>query len=368
MFKPLVLFLLLQIMILLLSSSPAESATIEQGKPGCESKCGNITIPYPFGANDDCSYFNDAAGKLFYVHCNHSYKPPKAFLGMNDEKIEILSISDTEFRIKNNVIAARCYDDQTGKLVLDNPFFNLDFKNTPFTISYTKNMFVGIGCNLIAFANNQSRDCTSTCDTNADMIERSCNGRGCCQNSLPKGLNTFDGEVKRYYLGKSPFQSFSQCSFAFLVEKGQYTFKGSDLQLDGRLTKPDTVLPLVLDWSIAEHTCNDAQLRDDVYACKNNTVCLDAPYNPGYRCACDKGYEGNPYLGCKDINECEDQNNNPCYGTCTNTIGGYNCSACPEGSTGDGRKNGTSCTTVNKALPTQDGFPVIRVALGMLTA
>ncbi|KAI3898408.1 hypothetical protein MKW92_027905, partial [Papaver armeniacum] len=256
MFKPLVLFFLLHIMILLLSSSPAESSTIEQGKPGCESKCGNITIPYPFGANDDCSYFNDAAGKLFNVHCNHSYKPPKAFLGMNDEKIEILSISDTEFRIKNTAIAARCYDDQTGKLVLDNPFFNLDFKSTPFTISYTKNMFVGIGCNLIAFANNQSRDCISTCDTKADIIEGSCKdnyGSGCCQNSLPKGLNIFDGEVKKYYLGDSPFQSFSQCSFAFLVEKGQYTFKGSDLQLDGRLTKPDTVLPLVLDWSIAEH-------------------------------------------------------------------------------------------------------------------
>ncbi|XP_026440510.1 wall-associated receptor kinase 2-like [Papaver somniferum] len=65
-----------------------------------------------------------------------------------------------------------------------------------------------------------------------------------------------------------------------------------------------------------------------------------------YRCTCNKGFEGNPYLepGCTDINECEDKRNNPCEGICTNTNGSYTCS-CPEGKNGDGRKDGTGCRT-----------------------
>ncbi|KAI3872701.1 hypothetical protein MKX03_028049 [Papaver bracteatum] len=366
MFIPLVLLLFFLQIVIFLSSS-AESATIEQGKPGCLTKCGNITIPYPFGdyhrESRDCSMIEDDAGKLYFVYCNTSFEPPKAFLGMNGDKIEVLSISDTEFRVKNTAIAAKCYDDQTGKLVVDNPFYNLELGTTPLTISYTKNTYVGIGCNVRGFIHNQTvpRPCTSKCASKADMIEGSCTGSGCCEAIIPKSLNYFMGEV----MVNSTAEYHSQCSFAFLVENGKYTFQGSDLQLDGRLTKPDMDLPVVLDWAIGGRSCKEAQtissdIASDKYACRNNTVCINAPDNPGYRCACEKGYQGNPYLGCQDINECEDQNNNPCYGTCTNTIGGYNCSACPEGSTGDGRKNGTSCTTISK-----DGFPVLRVALGL---
>lgn len=277
---------------------------------------------------------------------------------MNGDEIEVLSISDTEFRVKNTAIAAKCYDDQTGKLVVDNPFYNLDLGATPFTISYTKNMYAGVGCNIRAAFSQTSRGCVSKCANKADIVEGSCSGSGCCEANIQKGLNNFNESI---LTSDNPVQSFSQCNFAFLVETGQYTFQGSDLQLDGRLTKPDMDLPVVLDWAIGGRSCKEAQsissdIPSDRYACKNNTVCSNAPDNPGYRCACEKGYEGNPYLGCQDINECEDENNNPCYGTCTNTIGAYNCSACPEGTTGDG----TSCTTISK-----DGFPVLRVALGL---
>ncbi|XP_026439427.1 wall-associated receptor kinase 5-like [Papaver somniferum] len=306
----------------------------------------------------------DDAGKLYYVYCNTSFEPPKVFLGMNDDKIEVLSISDTEFRVKNTAIAAKCYDDQTGKLVVDNPSYNLNLMATPFTISYTKNMYAGVGCNIWAGFYGTSRGCVSKCANKEDIVEGPCSGSGCCQANIQKGLNNISEEIQNV-TSEFPVQSFSQCNFAFLVETGQYTFQSSDLQLDGRLTKPDMDLPVVLDWAIGGRSCREAQsissdIASDRYACKNNTVCSNAPDNPGYRCACEKGYEGNPYLGCQDINECEDENNNPCYGTCTNTIGGYNCSACPEGTNGDGRKDGTSCTTISK-----DGFPVLWVALGL---
>ncbi|KAI3857515.1 hypothetical protein MKW92_011513, partial [Papaver armeniacum] len=72
-----------------LSSLSSESSTIEQAKPGCQSKCGNITIPYPFGIGD-CSYDEDDAGKLYYIVCNATYDPPKAFIGLANYHLEIL--------------------------------------------------------------------------------------------------------------------------------------------------------------------------------------------------------------------------------------------------------------------------------------
>ncbi|KAI3872709.1 hypothetical protein MKX03_028057 [Papaver bracteatum] len=360
MFPPFSLLLKLSVLSVLLSSLSDESSTIEQVKPGCQSKCGNISIPYPFGIGD-CSYDEDDAGKLYYIVCNTTYDPPKPFIGLANYHLEILSITETEFRIKNPVIASKCYDDKTGKLVFDKPLYTLDLRSTPFTFSYTKNMFVGIGCNTDLSMKGDTQGCISTCMSSADVVEGSCNDTaGCCQRTIPKSLNLFEATVSEF----SPnILSFSPCNFGFLVEIGEYAFQASDLLFEGRLTEPSMVLPLVLDWAIAAQSCEVAKVQSSIYACKKNSFCSEAINNPGYRCACHKGYEGNPYLGCKDANECEDRN--PCSEICTNTNGGYNCSACPEGSSGDGMKHGSGCTIIVKpANARKEGFPVIRVALG----
>ncbi|KAH6769274.1 wall associated kinase 5 [Perilla frutescens var. frutescens] len=120
-------------------------------------------------------------------------------------------------------------------------------------------------------------------------------------------------------------------------------------------------VPTVLDWWIGNLTC--AQLKSNSagdYACKANSHCVDSDTGlGGYRCTCDSGHEGNPYLdpGCTDIDECLDYNLNNCEKICTNTLGSFNCS-CPHGQYGDGRKLGKGCNLDNPE------FPVIKVALG----
>ncbi|MBA0783134.1 hypothetical protein Gotri_000902 [Gossypium trilobum] len=105
-------------------------------------------------------------------------------------------------------------------------------------------------------------------------------------------------------------------------------------------------MPVVLDWTVGNITCQEAQKDLTTYACEAaNSECLDSNNGPGYRCRCKKGFQGNAYLvdGCQDIDECKALN--PCSGKCNNFPGGVFCS-CPEGFEGDGMVNGTGCRRI----------------------
>ncbi|KAM0038014.1 putative EGF-like domain-containing protein [Helianthus debilis subsp. tardiflorus] len=91
-------------------------------------------------------------------------------------------------------------------------------------------------------------------------------------------------------------------------------------------------MPIVVDWVIAPNkTC----ATEVVNECQENSSCYDVE-GGRYRCICDKGYHGNPYLhpGCQDIDECSDLGTYPCHGICVNTVGSYTCT-CERGTSGD---------------------------------
>ncbi|CAI9753797.1 unnamed protein product [Fraxinus pennsylvanica] len=59
------------------------TTTTNNTKPGCQSSCGNVEIPYPFGIRPNCSmnlYFN--------INCNTSVNPPKPYLSYADVNLE----------------------------------------------------------------------------------------------------------------------------------------------------------------------------------------------------------------------------------------------------------------------------------------
>ncbi|KAI3954446.1 hypothetical protein MKW92_014679 [Papaver armeniacum] len=346
------------------ASSPASDVSFYKTKVGCESKCGDVLVPFPFGIrqngiNVGCSF--GGAGFDYSITCNTSFNPPKLFLGVH----EVIDISETEIRIKN-LPSIICYDSASAGVTSDRSVVRMDFSLYPFTISYTKNMFFTIGCNVFSSLaspalNYESFPCLLNCESKESVKNGTCTGfKGCCQSTIPKGVKSFEIKViQGPNLNPSVTWSYNPCNYAFIGEKDHYTFQLSDIFDGYNFVSKGKDVPLVLDWAMGSKTCNEAQKDAFSYACQMNSHCVNSDNNPGYLCTCDEGYDGNPYLspGCQDVNECDDPSGSPCAEICTNTIGSYNCS-CPKGSRGDGRKDGTGCIREDRKAP------ILQISLG----
>ncbi|XP_076892811.1 wall-associated receptor kinase 2-like [Bidens hawaiensis] len=349
--------------------------------PRCPAKCGNLTVPYPFGigTNSGCSI-----GPWFDITCNTSFNPPKAFLpadlftytGQDSfHRVEVVDISDEHVRVKNTV-ASRCYN-QTG-FIIQNKASGLVVQNSYFTLSERNKVFA-VGCDDYVFVSpvagiegkNFSSGCVSICSSVQDVPIGSCSGMGCCATSLPTGLTTYIAVANTIFFHTRVW-SFNKCGYAFLGEQSAFNFQGaSDFEDPEFAVRIEETVPVVLNWAIGSGRCDDYKNTSDYY-CQENSVCVDFEGgNGGYRCSCKNGYQGNPYLspGCHDIDECADPNTNPCNGTCTNLPGSFNCS-CPHGYEGDGRKNGSGCRARNSKSPALKlslgiGIGFLSIFLGM---
>ncbi|KAK4342719.1 hypothetical protein RND71_038535 [Anisodus tanguticus] len=330
-----------------------KAATIT--KPGCPRMCGNLTVPYPFGIGlgSGC-----ALNPNFEINCDtNTTDSPKPLIS----NIQVYDISDSEMRI-SNTINRKCYS-QTGVLVQDDPAWMGLGRSSPYSFS-SLNRFTVVGCDDGAIMNgrNFANGCPALCTSTSDIVKGKCMGFGCCQIPIPKGLKYFNTSMVTTR-NHSLAWSFNPCGYSFLGEASRFEFGGVEDLSDVNFAKRiEDNIPIVLDWVIGNLTCVEVQKRND-YACLNNSQCVDSNTGlGGYRCSCNPGYEGNPYIGsgCQDIDECADPNGNSCEQICINTPGSYNCS-CPEGFTGDGRKNGRGCI----APSSNSEFPWIKFSVGM---
>ncbi|XP_039128002.1 wall-associated receptor kinase 2-like [Dioscorea cayenensis subsp. rotundata] len=346
------------LVFLFCSSSTPSILALNGSLPGCPDKCGNVTIPYPFGISG-CSLSTG-----FDITCNDTYNPPKPFTG----SLGIFDITDDVVNVNFTIAGGDYCSGGTFST-----WMRLGGDQYPFTFSQTRNMFTAIGCDTLAVfydawnTTSSISGCVSMCSNMSSIDNGTCSGNGCCQTSIPTGL-------KRLYVkldtisdkigtlnGYNFTQTITDCSKAFLVDKEWFLFQTSFLKSFNRRK-----VPVVLDWAIGKQKCDVAKKKYTDYACMGNTQCVDSANGLGYRCSCLPGYQGNPYLpayrgGCQDINECDsDQKTHNCSMLCVNTPGSYYCS-CPHGYDGDGKINGTGCTKKSKLLQI-----VLGCALGSL--
>lgn len=292
-------------------------------KPGCQRKCGNLTIPYPFGVGRGCS-----RSMWYDISCNASTNgdPPRAITTWvkdeNENGMEILDISETHIRLRNQV-AYSCFNSTAETSTFGSGFKSFDLFNSsvPFTLSSESNMLFIVGCHDLGYFDGNfdfrgsvfinSADQTGSCRTDCsfeakNVVAGECDGIGCCQAIINKGMKSYTVSLDPS-ANHTSFFSYNPCGYAFLADKEQFKFRGAlDLHDPNFINRIIDEVPMVLDWVIDNHTCSLAQQDPASYACdQQNTICVDAAESGigGYRCSCRPGYQGNPYLtpGCSGI-------------------------------------------------------------------
>ncbi|POO01015.1 Wall-associated receptor kinase [Trema orientale] len=309
----------LVVMGMVISSYASSSTASSVALPGCADHCGNLTVPYPFGIGDSCHL-----EEKFNISCESSV----AYLFERESNIKVtkISLNDGEMQIWQYV-GQDCYN-QDGPQNRTTP--ELRFADS-FTISSTKNKFTAVGCDTYALIEGYSdggeryiTGCMSLCDDISSIGYGSCSGAGCCETSIPRGLINRTVTLSSYY-NHSYVLDFNPCSYAFTVERNGFNFNKTTFED----LKTIDQLPIIIDWSIGNLSCDEAKKLGDL-KCKANSQCVNSKTRSGYLCMCLPGFEGNPYLpdGCQDVNECN--NSSLCAnGHCNNIVGSYTCT-CPE--------------------------------------
>uniref|UniRef100_A0A804PQP1 EGF-like domain-containing protein n=1 Tax=Zea mays TaxID=4577 RepID=A0A804PQP1_MAIZE len=324
-------------------------------RPGCRDRCGNITIPYPFGIGAGC--YREEYG--FELLCDDARSPPRLTIS-GGYQLASLSLSAGEVRIYLNA-TRKCYNVTTGAFVDRNDDASLALGSaSPYRVSPTKTRLVATGCPTIGYfvdgAGYFVSGCTSVCRPAQYAVEGQgpCTGVGCCQSAIPSDIyyyepNTLSLQLQAGKLDPILGANVTTCQYVFLADADWFSY--TDSVFFNRTD--DFAAPVVFDWAVRNvGNCSAAKLNMTDYACRSrDSECVPSSNGAGYRCNCSQGYEGNPYLdgGCRDIDECLRPDEYQCYGNCTNLPGHYICK-CRPGTDGDPRQR-NGCRPKDKFTP-----------------
>nr|XP_011460400.1 PREDICTED: wall-associated receptor kinase 2-like [Fragaria vesca subsp. vesca] len=305
----------------------AESTALPQAKPGCQEKCGDLIIPYPFGVGEFCSMRPE-----FTVTCDQSTTAAPSSANFTNSTftfpitISNFSLVDGELQVLQ-AIARDCFDEE-GNTTNIGSVLQLP---PSYTIS-TRNDFFIIGCNVLGVFGEgvdvgyETGINSAFCMDFLPNLTKSCSGVGCSRTTVPGGMQNVSILMEKMndFNATDLWQSNYPCSYAFIVKDGNFTFDPESSFQQLKTTRQQ--LPVAVNWAVGDKSCEEA-----THLCAGNASCVDRSTITdgmvGYICRCWPGYEGNPYLGCQDIDECTALVPGRCeYGRCVNSPpGNYSC-------------------------------------------
>ncbi|XP_042038699.1 wall-associated receptor kinase-like 8 isoform X2 [Salvia splendens] len=167
----------LQLIISIFLLLPQLLSAALHAKPGCQDRCGDLMIPYPFGVGPNCSH-----SSYFDINCNSSTDhPPKAYLSIM--KKQVIEFNQTYIRLKNPYMISACYDD----LSTDNQhILTMNLSGTPYMLSDVS-VLTAIGCDDMVLQFEGSSvlgGCSAFCAHNSDAAFGDCQFNGCCHQNI----------------------------------------------------------------------------------------------------------------------------------------------------------------------------------------
>ncbi|GFY86596.1 hypothetical protein Acr_05g0002350 [Actinidia rufa] len=259
------LIVMTSLVLLWMAQTTSARLNVSLAKEGCQPRCGNISIPYPFGIGANC-YID----YTFSVEC----RGDKLYLtGIN---LQVLNVSVEGWVQVNNPILSQSCPGVDGSADVVNGSTSVNLTGSPFVFSDRSNVFISVGCNNHARVTNlrdgTTAQCITICGGSPDR-DNSCFGINCCQTTPPGG---FSYDLRVFKVNLSRIETYNQsggvpeplipCMYAFLVDRNWFR---------NNLTDPFALrgmshVPAMLEWKF---------------------------------CNCGQGYEGNPYLpnGCVDV-------------------------------------------------------------------
>ncbi|WVZ51314.1 LOW QUALITY PROTEIN: hypothetical protein U9M48_002468 [Paspalum notatum var. saurae] len=340
------------------------------GLPGCNTRCGGVVVPYPFGIGAHCSLLG------FNLTCDSSHNPPRLQL-LGDSNPPMTKLQVTRIYLNNATIYAAA----NAAAMLNHTFNPAKHANATWALlgrrqggshgpllvlSHDHNRFVVLGCNIQAklFHNTSLiTACSSFCMRDNDkhrhreiVWEPTSTATATAANAPATAAATLKSRatttshtmLSSREWHKEDVDQMTQ-NLVVIAEVGWietvwcWIVRGVHLQSTignrRRMIKwPDlAVVPMVLEFAM--NSTRSARPGDNWTRCptqaesdckSSHSSCIDInnAFHRGYVCQCLQGYHGNPYL----VDGCQDSY--PCYGECINLPGTYEC-RCIRGSHGN---------------------------------
>jgi hypothetical protein len=290
-------------LLLLLPLQSAVARAPVGSRSSCSTHCSSISIPYPFGVEPGC--YHDGG---FNLTCDHSYSPPKLYLGDGTVQVLDIYLANGTVRVNSSTynffVQPDFMSNINGTWRAGGPGYAAD--GPYFLAGRGQNNLLAVGCEVqvLLLGENGILDsaCTPFCPDDLTTEPDICSGRSCCQATVSNGRAS-------YLLQSRSLSNVSVLSGMFMVESSYpFTVHG--------YSNSYQAVPAILGWTIRSSVCHDngssASCRSKHSFCHNYSSSYDFDQDgphfdqpvPGHNCECLGGYQGNPYIS------------NGCYGNC----------------------------------------------------